>query len=160
MAAYCLSDSAHTTRHYARLGCLHPANYAALQQGLAEEGGRTTLYNAAVADTAGTLACDAQSIMGRRLDGSRTARVDCLRLDDVVERGTLLKMDVEGAEPQVLRGATEPIRRCRPHMAITCYHHAFDLPDIVAELNRILPDARLRLRKYSCYFYDTELYVE
>ncbi|MCI2260682.1 FkbM family methyltransferase [Xanthomonas indica] len=137
-----------------------PTNYAVLQQGLAEDGGRTTLYNAAVADSAGTLAFDAQGTMGSRLDGNGAAHVDCLRLDDVVERATLLKMDVEGAEPLVLRGATELIRRCRPRLAITCYHHALDLLDIVAELDRILPGARLRLRKYSLYFYDTVLYVE
>ncbi|MBB5885303.1 MULTISPECIES: FkbM family methyltransferase [unclassified Xanthomonas] len=137
-----------------------PENFAALQQGLADDGGRTTLYNAAVADVAGTLAFDAQGTMGSRLDGSGAARVACLRLDDVLERATLLKMDVEGFEPTVLRGATELIRRCRPRMAITCYHHALDLLDIVAELDRILPDAKLRLRQYSLYFYDTVLYVE
>ncbi|MCW0405191.1 FkbM family methyltransferase [Xanthomonas sacchari] len=137
-----------------------PANFAALQHGLAEDGGRTTLYNAAVADVAGTLAFDAQGTMGSRLDGNGSARVDCLRLDDVVEHVTLLKMDVEGAEPKVLRGATELIRRCRPRMAITCYHHALDLLDIVAELDRILPDAKLRLRHYAMYFFDSVLYVE
>ncbi|WP_420009891.1 FkbM family methyltransferase [Xanthomonas sacchari] len=137
-----------------------PVNFAALQQGLAEDGGRTRLYNAAVADAAGTLAFDAQGTMGSRLDGDGAARVDCVRLDEAVERATLLKMDVEGSEPKVLRGATELIRRCRPRMAITCYHHALDLLDIVAELDRILPDAKLRLRQYSFYFYDTVLYVE
>ncbi|MCW0372114.1 MULTISPECIES: FkbM family methyltransferase [Xanthomonas] len=137
-----------------------PANFAALQHGLGEDGGRTTLYNAAVADVAGTMAFDAQGTMGSRLDGRGDARVDCVRLDDLVEHVSVLKMDVEGAEAKVLRGATELIRRCRPRMAITGYHHALDLLDIVAELNRILPDARLRLRQYSLYFYDTVLYVE
>ncbi|MCW0391669.1 MULTISPECIES: FkbM family methyltransferase [Xanthomonas] len=137
-----------------------PANFAALQHGLGEDGGRTTLYNAAVADVAGTMAFDAQGTMGSRLDGHGDARVDCVRLDDLVEHVSVLKMDVEGAEAKVLRGATELIRRCRPRMAITGYHHALDLLDIVAELDRILPDARLRLRQYSLYFYDTVLYVE
>ncbi|MBO9883817.1 FkbM family methyltransferase [Xanthomonas sp. D-109] len=137
-----------------------PANFAALQHGLAEDGGRTTLYNAAVADVAGTLAFDAQGTMGSRLDGNGSARVDCLRLDDVVEHVTLLKMDVEGAEPKVLRGGANLIRRCRPRMAITCYHHALDLLDIVAELDLILPDAKLRLRQYAMYYFDSVLYVE
>ncbi|XQA67009.1 FkbM family methyltransferase [Xanthomonas sacchari] len=137
-----------------------PENFAALQQGLADDDGRTTLYNAAVSDVAGPVAFDARGTMGSRIDGSGAARVDGVRLDDLIEEVSVLKMDVEGAEARVLRGGAALIGRCRPRMAITCYHHALDLLDIVAELDRILPDAKLRLRQYAFYFYDTVLYVE
>ncbi len=98
--------------------------------------------------------------MGSRVEASGDIQVSSVRLDDVLEQITLLKMDVEGFEPHVLRGASELIGRCRPRMAITCYHHALDLLDIVAELDRIIPDAKLRLRHYAMYFFDSVLYVE
>ncbi|PPU95028.1 FkbM family methyltransferase [Xanthomonas albilineans] len=137
-----------------------PANFAALQRDLADDAGRTVLHNAAVSDVAGTLAFHAEGTMGSRLDANGTVMVPSVRLDDLIERATMLKMDVEGFEPQVLRGAAGLIQRCRPRMAITCYHHALDLLEIVAVLDQILPDAQLRLRQYAMYFFDTVLYVE
>jgi FkbM family methyltransferase len=44
----------------------------------------------------------------------RTARLDTLLLENV----TLLKIDVEGHEPEVLRGAAETIARCKPRILI------------------------------------------
>ncbi len=43
-----------------------------------------------------------------------TTRLDSLRLTDV----TAIKIDVEGAEEEMLRGALETLRRCRPVLSI------------------------------------------
>lgn len=41
--------------------------------------------------------------------------VDCIRVDDLnLSRLDLLKLDVEGMEPEVLRGAADTIKRCQP----------------------------------------------
>lgn len=40
--------------------------------------------------------------------------VEVVRLDDIVPAADFLKLDVEGAEELVLRGATDLLRRCRP----------------------------------------------
>src|SRR5206468_2932020 len=50
------------------------------------------------------------------LTGNQTTTVPLVALDDVNVSGRvrLIKMDVEGAEPQVVRGATRLITRDRP----------------------------------------------
>jgi len=72
------------------------------------------------------------------------------KLDSVVvEAPTLVKMDIEGAETEALRGATNLIRAARPKLAIAAYHFAHDLwwlTDVVREIN---PEYRFYLRHYS-----------
>ncbi|NYF19289.1 FkbM family methyltransferase [Xanthomonas sp. JAI131] len=137
-----------------------PSNFAALQQRMGSVPGPIFLHNQAVGNSDQPLSFSAKGNMGSRVEVGGDIQVPSVRLDDVLDEITLLKMDVEGFEAQVLLGGAQVIGRCRPRMAITCYHHALDLLDIVAVLDRIYPDARLRLRHYAMFFYDTILYVE
>lgn len=137
-----------------------PSNFAALQQRTRATPGPIFLHNQAVGNSDQPLSFSAKGNMGSRVEAGGDIQVPSVRLDDVLDKITLLKMDVEGFEAQVLLGGAQLIGRCRPRMAITCYHHALDLLDIVAVIDQIYPDARLRLRHYAMFFYDTILYVE
>jgi FkbM family methyltransferase len=89
--------------------------------------------------------------------GAPTIEVDCIRLDDMVPHCTLIKMDVEGYECEVLRGATRLIRECRPNMAVTCYHYPQDLFEILSLMQEIHPYRYIALRHYSSTLYDSIL---
>lgn len=72
-----------------------------------------------------------------RGDAGCRARAGRVSLDDAcaehgVERVDFLKLDVEGAELEVLRGAERAIRRWRPKLALSVYHRDRDLADIPA----------------------------
>lgn len=54
------------------------------------------------------------SYMQEAAEGVRCMPVDSLMLQDV----SFIKMDCEGFEPHALRGLTQTIERCRPHMLI------------------------------------------
>ncbi len=136
-----------------------PANYQRMHAALNGHA-RLKLHNLAVSDDEGYLAFAAHGTMGSRVQADGAVQVRCVRLGDVLDRMSLLKMDVEGHEARVLRGAARLIGECRPRMAITCYHHVADLLEIVAAIDEIAPGARLRLRHYSMFFYDTILYVD
>ncbi len=93
-----------------------------------------------------------------------TGSIETRSIDDFVARQGLdrvdfIKMDVEGAEPDVLIGATETIRRFRPKLAISAYHqgdHLFELPVLIRKL---LPDYRLYLDHHTIREQETVLYA-
>ena len=83
--------------------------------------------------------------------------VPCVRLDDAVPECSLIKMDVEGYECKVIEGARKLIGRCRPDMAITCYHYPQDLFEILDKVQGIHAYRNVALRHYGPSLYDTVL---
>lgn len=63
---------------------------------------------------------------------ARTESLDDLCEQRGIERDDLLKLDIEGAERSALRGAERILRRDRPKLAISVYHHLDDLATIPA----------------------------
>ena len=80
-------------------------------------------------------------------------------VDAIVDRPpTLIKMDIEGAELDALKGARRSIIEGRPVMTISAYHRAtdlIDLPDFVLGLDR---GYRIGLRHHTEERWDTCLY--
>lgn len=83
-----------------------------------------------------------------------TAGIDELLPDEAV---SLIKMDVEGAETEALRGAETAIRKHKPRLAVSVYHRTSDLYDLPLLVHRMLPDSKLYLRHFGNYFDDTML---
>lgn len=87
----------------------------------------------------------------------RTARLDEL-LDG--RSPTYIKMDIEGAEPLALEGASSVIGRSRPVLAVCVYHardHLWTLPLQVASL--VGDGYTFHLRRYAADFFDEILYA-
>ena len=75
-------------------------------------------------------------------------------LDDIVvelglDRVDFIKMDIEGAEREALRGARETIGRFRPRMAICTYHRAGDPIEIPKAARAAIPDYRVRTKGFQ-----------
>jgi FkbM family methyltransferase len=75
------------------------------------------------------------------------------------ETVSLIKMDVEGAEIEALRGAVNTIKRCRPKLVISAYHKRNDLFEIPLLINRIAPDYKFYFRHFSRNFAETTLFA-
>lgn len=60
-----------------------------------------------------------------------------------------IKLDVEGAEPAVLAGASEQIKKHKPAMAISIYHGASQFWDIPEYLISNYPDYRFEIGHHS-----------
>ncbi|RXR02655.1 FkbM family methyltransferase [Pseudoxanthomonas composti] len=86
--------------------------------------------------------------------------VPTTRLDDELDKLTLLKLDIEGFEAKALEGASRLIHAQRPRMAICVYHYAHDLLDVMAQLDKVVEGYHFRLRQHSpAYYYDLVLYA-
>ena len=82
-------------------------------------------------------------------------------INDVLgdRRLTYIKMNIEGAEIDALKGGRKAIAKWRPRLAISVYHRASDLwriPQLALELN---PDYRLYLRQHDGGIIETVLYA-
>lgn len=67
---------------------------------------------------------------------------------------TFINLDIEGAELNVLQGATSIIQTQRPILAISLYHRAEDLVEIPRFIRNNYSKYKLYLRKYpTVYFY-------
>jgi hypothetical protein len=83
--------------------------------------------------------------------GERSISVECRRLDDISWplTPTYVKMDIEGAEPQALVGATGLLRRHHPILAVCTYHRSEHLWQIPNLIRSIAPEYNLFLRRYA-----------
>lgn len=102
----------------------NPEVAAVLREGAARNGVALEIYELALSDRAGTAQLSMRGglssvVSSRWLEGERLHLVGTARFDDVFPAGAdLVKVDVEGAEADVLAGMVETVRRDRP--AILC----------------------------------------
>lgn len=90
-------------------------------------------------------------------DVIETITIDELICDD--DKVTFIKMDIEGAELEALKGVAETIRRDKPRLAISIYHKPEDIIDILSYINYLVPEYRFWIRQYSYFGGETVLYA-
>ena len=86
----------------------------------------------------------------------KTAPIDAIVNDEAV---TFIKMDVEGAELEALRGASQTIKKYKPKLAISVYHEPDDIINVLLYINELAPDYRFFLRHHTLIFSETVLYA-
>ena len=83
--------------------------------------------------------------------------VKSVKLDDLLsaEKPTWIKMDIEGAELNAIKGAAKAIKKYKPKLTICVYHRSSDLWKIPLEIKKICDDYKFYLRRVSgdiiCY---------
>ncbi len=90
--------------------------------------------------------------------------VSTLKIDDVVgtadfPKVDFIKMDIEGAEQQALRGAEECIRRFKPKLAITVYHSLEDFWEIPRWIDGLGLGYKFYLRHFTIHSEETVLFA-
>lgn len=88
------------------------------------------------------------------------SQVQTNKLDTIInkEKAQGIKMDVEGAEYSLLKGATKTIKRDKPVLLIAIYHKWDDIFKIQNYIMNLNPDYKFYIRHYSLSIAKTVLY--
>lgn len=70
-----------------------------------------------------------------------------------------IKLDVEGAEAQVLRGAEQLIRRSRPVLMVSLYHNPEDIWELPELLMEYCPNYQFHIRQHAHNSFESVLYA-
>lgn len=150
-----------TSGHYASLHAFEPdvENHAALQWMTPVALANFHVHRCAVSDCNETLRFAQTGTMGSHVARDGNVEVKAVTLDEMVEKATFIKMDVEGYEPRALRGAARLLATQRPRLAIASYHFAQDLLEVAQVLDELAPGYVLRLRHHYSYYFDSIFYA-
>lgn len=108
-----------------------------------------------------TLCFDAERFAGCKITDTGETKINCDSLDNVLgdEPVTFIKMDIEGAELNALKGAKNIITKYKPKLAISLYHKPEDIVEIPLYIKSIVPEYKLYIRHYSTTYSETVLYA-
>ena len=98
---------------------------------------------------------------GATITDNGTAQIAVMALDDLLSRHSIdfIKLDVEGAELEALKGAQRLIERCRPVLALSLYHRPQDLWELPLTLSRLCERYSFYIRQHFFNSFDSVLYA-
>ena len=125
------------------------------------EGIKTLLYPCGIGAKTEMLRFQGGQDQGSQLTEQGDLHVQVVSLDDVLPNfnPTLIKMDIEGAEPAALKGASRTIQQSSPNLAICLYHnqsHLWEIPKLIKDLN---PNYKVELRYHGFNGFETVAYA-
>ena len=122
---------------------------------------QVSLWPCAVAERTGTARFHSDGFESARLDDNGQTTVTTLALDDALATvmPTDIKMDIEGAELDALKGAEASIRKHRPKLAISLYHNPEDIETIPRYLAGLDLGYRFYLEHHTIYQNETVLFA-
>lgn len=136
--------------HYKRIYCyeITPATVDELRENLKNHE-QVEIRNAGVGKEKGVMYLDEpdQVDSAHRLNQNSGYEIEVVTLDeDIEEKVTFIKMDIEGAELDAIEGAQRHIREEHPKMAVCTYHNNSHIWEIPRKLKEYNPDYRLYMR--------------
>lgn len=141
-----------------------PGNFENLRgylNGLQGLPGKVSAHLLALGDQQGSVKVEQENGPASRV-GFGTYSVPMTTVDKFTESHTapsFIKIDIEGFEPNCLKGAENTIRTSGPVVAVCVYHLQAHLWEIVLQLNEYFPDYRFSLCPHLSDGWDLVLYA-
>lgn len=119
------------------------------------------IHNAGLWSENTTLYFEEMGNAASRISKEKTGTsIKTVALDSCVsEPVTFIKMDIEGAELEALKGSREIIKKYKPRLAISAYHKKEDLVELPLYIKELVPEYKLYIRHYSNAAIETVLYA-
>lgn len=92
---------------------------------------------------------------GGAISASGNTKIEVKALDHLPEcqSATYVKMDIEGAEMEALKGAEKIIKKGKPKLAICIYHRPQDFFEIPFYIKKLNPDYKLFIHHHSYHYH-------
>lgn len=123
---------------------------------------KISLVNAGVSDKTKIMSIEDNSLLTSvsLSSANNKNKIKVYSLDDYFLNTpvSFIKVDIEGAEIGMLKGAANIIKRDKPKFAISTYHKPDDLINIFNNLKDVEPTYKFKLRHHSSLLMETTLY--
>ncbi|MBI4350316.1 MAG: FkbM family methyltransferase [Elusimicrobia bacterium] len=96
---------------------------------------------------------------GSAISETGAVSIETEAIDNAAPDATYIKLDVEGAELEALKGAAGTIKKNRPKLAVCLYHKPGDLFEIPLFIKSLVPEYRLFLRQHQPVSCELVLYA-
>lgn len=138
-------------------------NYASLRRRIAalELRGDVSVWPCGLDSVARQVRFQSQGLASSGISATGDVVIQTVSLDEALPgfRPTYVKLDVEGAEADALRGMARAFAMARPALAVCVYHKPADLWELPRLVERLLPDAKFFLRAHAYNGFDLVLYA-
>lgn len=125
----------------------NPKNYQKLREHIADIENADAI-NAGISDRSGTMLISKKAGRMPVLGDKRGAEIPVETVDSLDVKPTYIKVDIEGMESAMLRGAEHTLRLYKPKLNLAAYHRTEDFFSLILQLHKINPDYRIYLRKH------------
>ncbi len=103
---------------------------------------------------------DGNDKISGRIQKDSENSIHTVALDSVIQEPvTFIKMDIEGAELEAIKGAQQHIKNDKPKLAISIYHKPNDLWEIPLLIHEIVPEYKIFIRHCGFRYYGTNVYA-
>ncbi len=106
-----------------------------------------------------TLHFDTSLGSANKISNTGSVSIATVSIDEVVNsKVDFIKLDIEGAEIEAIKGAKTTIKRFKPQMAVCIYHNQSDFIEIPRLLLSLNSEYKIYVRHYSQGVYETVMY--
>jgi hypothetical protein len=118
------------------------------------------MINAGLWSTPTRLAFSGRGNTDSKINKAGDMFIDVTSIDTVLSGGrvSFIKLDVEGAELEALKGAKNTIKKYRPRLAVCLYHKPEDIIEIPLYIKSLVSDYNFYIRHHSTWKDETVLY--
>jgi FkbM family methyltransferase len=122
---------------------------------------KTVAFNIAIGSERKTVMFNATGMADASIIDSGSLSIQCRPLDELLTdyAPTFIKMDIEGAEPEAISGASQLIGRYRPILAVCVYHSQNHLWRVPLLLRSLWSDYEFFLRSHEVEGWESVCYA-